>query len=99
LRRRVLEEDYLGVSELEHRKHRAHQMKYVIWLVPVALVGVAPMVVDDGVSWPLAVAILLLSYGVITSYRLGGRWERRWDDLIRDKAAPGDPGGSSEPRT
>jgi hypothetical protein len=36
------------------------------------------------------VAILLIVYGGIASYRLGTRWERRWDDLIREKSAPGD---------
>jgi hypothetical protein len=89
LRQRVLEQDSLDVSELEHRKRRAHQMKYAIWLIPVALVGVAPSVIEEGVSWLPLVVIPLISYGAITSYWLGASWERRWDDLIREKSAPG----------
>jgi hypothetical protein len=65
-------------------------MKYAIWLIPVALVGVAPSVIEKGFSWLPLVAIALISYGAITSYWLGARWERRWDDLIREKSAPGD---------
>ncbi len=90
LRQRVLEQDYLEVSELEHRKRRAHQMKYAIWLIPMALLGVAPSVIEEGVSWLPMVVIPLISYGAITSYWLGTRLERRWDDLINEKSALGD---------
>jgi hypothetical protein len=38
----------------------------------------------------MIVAILLIVYGTISSYLLGARWERRWDDLIREKSAPGE---------
>ena len=80
----------MGISDLEHRKRRAHQMKYAIWLAPVTMVLLAPVVIAQGASWVIVVAILLLVYGSIASYRLGVRWERRWDDLIREKSAPGD---------
>jgi hypothetical protein len=90
LRRRVLEQDYLGVSELKRRKRRAHQMKYAIWLLPLMLVLLAPVLLAEGASWPMIVAILLIVYGAISSYLLGARWERRWDDLIREKSAPGE---------
>jgi hypothetical protein len=39
---------------------------------------------------PDGVAIALIVYGGIASYRLGARWEHRWDDLIREKSAQGD---------
>jgi uncharacterized membrane protein YecN with MAPEG domain len=90
LRQRVVEQDYLGISELEDRKRRARQMKYAIWLVPATLVLLAPVVIAEGASWLIVVAILLLVYGGIASYQLGSRWERRWDDLIREKSALGD---------
>ena len=89
LRRRVVEQDYLDISELEQRKRKAHQMKYALWLVPVTLVLLAPVVIAEGASWVIVVAILLLVYGGIASYQLGARWERRWDDLIRERSAPG----------
>lgn len=90
LRQRVLEQDYLGISEARaERKRKAHQMKYAIWL-PVSLVLLIPVVIAEGASWLMVVAILLIVYGGIASYRLGTRWERRWDDLIREKSAPGD---------
>jgi hypothetical protein len=90
LRQRVLEQDYVGVSELEHRKRKAHQMEHGIWLVPVILVLVAPVVIAENARWLMVVAILLMVYGGIASYRLGARWEGRWDDLIREKSAQGD---------
>jgi hypothetical protein len=90
MRQRVVEQDYLGISELEHRKRKAHQMRYAIWLVPVTLVLLTPVVITQGASWVIVVPILLLVYGCIASYQLGARWERRWDDLIREKSAPGD---------
>ena len=64
-------------------------MKYAISLVPVTVVLLAPVVIAEGASWVLVVAILLLVYGGIAAYQLGARWERRWDDLIREKSAPG----------
>jgi hypothetical protein len=88
LRSRVLEQDYLGISELEHRKRRAQQMKYAIWLPPLILVLLAPVIVAEGASWLMVVAIALMVYGGVASHRLGARWERRWDDLIREKSAP-----------
>jgi membrane protein YdbS with pleckstrin-like domain len=87
LRRRVLEEDYFDVDELQHRKRRAHQMKYYLWLLVPILVAAASMAVSDGVDWPIVVATVLIAYGTITSYWLGVRWERRWDELIREKQA------------
>jgi hypothetical protein len=38
----------------------------------------------------MVVAIAVVVYGGVSSYRLGARWERRWDDLIREKSARGD---------
>jgi hypothetical protein len=65
-------------------------MKYAIWLLPLMLVLLAPVLLAEGASWPMIVAILLIVYGAISSYLLGARWERRWDDLIREKSAPGE---------
>jgi hypothetical protein len=79
------------MSELQRKKRRAHQMKYAIWLVPVTLILLVPLVIAEGVSWPLVAAIVLIVYCGIASYLSGARWERRWEDLIRKKAALGDP--------
>jgi hypothetical protein len=87
LRKLVLERDYLEVGELEHRRRRAHQMKYAVWLVPIVLVGVAPTMIIDGWSWLPAGAVVLVACGAVSSWRLGARWERRWDELIREKTA------------
>jgi hypothetical protein len=65
-------------------------MTYAIWLVPVTLVLLAPVLIERP-SWVIIFAILLIIYGGIASYRLGTRWERRWDDLIREKSAQVDP--------
>jgi hypothetical protein len=75
------------MDQLEHRRPRAHQMKHAVWLVPIALVGVAPTLISDGWSWVPAGAVVLVVYGVVASWRMGARWERRWDALIREKSA------------
>ncbi len=62
-------------------------MKYAIWLIPLALIGLAPSAIQDGPSWLDAAVVALLLYGVISAYRLGARWERRWSDLIDEKTA------------
>jgi hypothetical protein len=90
LRKRVLKQDYLGISELEHRQRCAQQMKYAIWLPPLILVLLAPVIIAEGASWLMVVAIAVVVYGGVSSYRLGARWERRWDDLIRKKSARDD---------
>jgi hypothetical protein len=87
LRKLVLEQDYLEVDELEQRRRRAHQMKYAVWLVPIVLVGVAPTMIIEGWSWLVAGAVVLIVYGAVSSWRLGARWERRWDELIREKTS------------
>jgi hypothetical protein len=87
LRRCVLEEDYLAMSELQHRKRRARQTKHGIWLMPLVVVLLAPVVITKGPSLPTSLAILLISGGALTSYLLGARWERRWDELVRVKVA------------
>jgi hypothetical protein len=90
LRELVLKQDSMTVDQLERRKRRAHQMTYAIWLVPVALVGVAPAMISDGWSWLLAGTVALIAYGAVSSWWLGTQWERRWDALIRQKAARSD---------
>lgn len=87
LRDRVLHQDYLVLSDLEHRKRRAGQMKYALWIALLALTLLVPVVIAEGISLPIAVAILLICGGAIASYRLGTRWERRWEELIREKSA------------
>jgi hypothetical protein len=87
LRRRLLEESHPRTSELQRRRRRSRQMKHAIWLLPLVLVLLAPPILAGGVSLSLAVAALLISYGATASFLLGSRWERRWDDLIREKSA------------
>lgn len=87
LRHRVLNQGYLEIGELERRRRRAHQMKYAIWLVPLAIVGVAPTMILDGWSWLAAGAIVLICSGAISAHRLGARWEMRWDEVIRERSA------------
>jgi len=89
LRRRVLEDDYFDLAELGHRTRRARQLKHMIWLLPVILVGLAPIVVTGGGSWPILVAILLIAFGTIQAYWIGLRWERRWEELISQKSTGG----------
>jgi hypothetical protein len=87
----VIEQDYFDVTELERRKRRAHQMKYAIWLMPLVIVLLIQEAIGGhGPSWVVLVAIALITYGSISSYRLGVRWERRWDELIRAKSAQRD---------
>lgn len=83
----VLEQDYLTIDQLEHRRRRAHRMKYAVWLVPIVVTGVAPTMISDGWSWLSAFAVALVVYGAASSWRLGDRFQRRWDGLIREKAA------------
>jgi hypothetical protein len=86
MRQRILDEDYLDVSELEKRKRNAHQMKYGIWLVPATVLGLAPVVLTEGPSWVMIAAIALVLYGGISAYLLGRSWERRWEEVIREKS-------------
>ncbi len=88
LRRRVLEEGYLEVAELEHRKRRAQQTKYGIWLVPLALLGL----VMSGTSLVAVIAIALIVYAGIAAYFIGRTWEQRWDELIQARSAGERPG-------
>jgi len=52
------------------------------------LVLLAPVVVAEGVSLPIAVGTLLILCGTIGAYVLGDRWERRWEQLLREKSGP-----------
>ena len=86
LRRRVLEEDYLGISELEHRQTQARLMKHAIWFLPLALVVLAVSLILDSLSLLTMVAVGLLCVGAVSSFRVGSCWESRWDELIRERS-------------
>ncbi len=60
-------------------------MKYALWLVPVAILGVTPDVLASGLSWLTGGAVFLIAVGAIDAYLIGARWEKRWDELIREK--------------
>jgi hypothetical protein len=85
LRQRVLQDDYLTVAEMQERKRKAHLLKLALYVIPVVVLAALPMFFEGtAVSpWlPLAV-IAMGSYGAITAYRIGVRWEQRWQELIR----------------
>jgi hypothetical protein len=86
LRRRVLDEDYLTVADMEERRRKARQIKYGVWLFPVLLIGTIPVFLDGSSALWVPVAVLALgAYGAINAYRLGRRFERRWEELIATK--------------
>ena len=85
LRRRVIEEDYLDLPELEKRRRAAQQMQKGIWAVPAVVLTLAPALLTDEVSLLLLIALGLCLYGGISMYVLGRSWERRWSDLIQEK--------------
>jgi hypothetical protein len=82
----VLEEDYFDLGEMERRKQWAHRMKYFIWLLVPVLIVLVTTTISEGVDWLVVLATVLVAYGAISSYWLGVRWERRWDELIREKS-------------
>lgn len=86
LRRRVLEEGYLDIPELERRKAQARLMKHAIWVLPLALVVLAAILILDGLSLLTVVAVGLLCFGAISSFRTGSCWESRWDELIHERS-------------
>jgi hypothetical protein len=99
LRRRVLEEDYLSVGEIEHSRHRAHQMKYALGLIPLALAVLLIEISYGGPSLLTAVAIAGSCGGAIYAYGIGLRWERRWDAVIREKRPPSNKNAPLPPST
>jgi len=86
VRRRVLEEDYYDLPELERRRDKARQMKYGLLVVP-ALVLLVPQIIFDGASWLMVLAMAFMAYGGISLYVMGRIFERRWEELIREKSA------------
>jgi len=86
LRRRVLEEDYLGISALERHRAQARLMKHAIWFLPLALVVLAVSLILDGLSLVTGVAVGLICVGAVSSFRIGSCWESRWDELIRERS-------------
>lgn len=86
LRRRVLEQDYLSLSDLEKRRRMATGLKWGGLLGPLAVAGVAAdFAVDGNVGWPILVAGTLFAYAGAATYHLGRRWSRRWASLIAEK--------------
>lgn len=85
LRRSVLDQDYLSLTELAQRQRRARQTKYAIWLLPVAVLALISQALTDGASSLMIVGVGLICAGAIMSYRVGSVWERRWDELLRIK--------------
>jgi hypothetical protein len=61
-------------------------MKHGIWFLPLALVVLATILILDGLSLLTVIAIGLLCFGAVSSFRMGSRWESRWDELIRERA-------------
>jgi hypothetical protein len=83
LQRRVLEEGYLTLSDLERRRRATRHLQSAIWVAPLVLLGVAADILADGkTQWPVVVAAALCLYACIAAYQLGRRWNRRWDALI-----------------
>jgi hypothetical protein len=89
VRRQVLEENSMGLQELERRKRAARQMQYGLWVVPAVVLTLLPALIGDEVSLLLIIALALCLYGGISLYLLGRMFERRWTDLIRDKRERG----------
>jgi hypothetical protein len=80
----------LDLSELLRRRTSARRMRYGIVAVPLALLVALRAVLEAGLTTLTAVGVVLVLYGGVSSYALGVRWERRWDQLIRAKAPLGD---------
>ncbi len=81
LRRAVVEENYLSTTELEQRRRRAAQMKYGIWILPVAMSLVVVVLVTGEAPLASLAAAGLLSVAAVVSYRTGTVWEQRWATL------------------
>jgi hypothetical protein len=87
VRRRVLEEDLYDMSELESRRDKAQQLrKYSLWVIPL-FVLLIPQIIFDGATLLLVAGIGMVAYGAGSMYVMGRIFERRWDELIREKAA------------
>jgi len=96
LRLQLLDDDELEVDEILRRRRRAHWMRYAIWLCPLALIVVAVEIVAGGTSLWTIVAALLIGYGAMMSYRQGGIWASRWQQLAAEKT--GRPRATTKPR-
>jgi hypothetical protein len=87
VRRRVLEEDYYDMPELERRRDAARALrKYALWVIPV-LALLIPQIVFDGGTWLLLAGMGMVAYGGVSMYVMGRIFERRWVELIREKSA------------
>jgi hypothetical protein len=86
LRSRVLDEGYLTDAQLRTRQRYAHYMKFALALLPFAIVGVVLEAVQDGFSFLPAIALALVAWGGVAAFRAGGVWEKRWAELINDRA-------------
>jgi hypothetical protein len=82
LRRRVLEDGYLSISQLEERRRKARLLKRSLWLVPLYCVGLGAAVLGGGAPWYLWVGLALVTSGAVDFSRTGRRWESRWTELI-----------------
>jgi hypothetical protein len=92
LQRRVLEEGYLAIPDLERRRRATRYLQRAIWIAPLILLGLAAEILADGkTQWPVVVAAALCLYSCVAAYQLGRRWNRRWDALIARISARRDP--------
>jgi hypothetical protein len=92
LRARVLSDGYLTLAELEERRRKSHMLKVyaAIELPLVAACILLLALVGHVFVWVDIAAGALGCYGSYSLYRIGVRWERRWDELIRDRSAVAD---------
>jgi hypothetical protein len=77
----------MGVAEMEDRRRKARLLKVAPWFIPIFVVGATAMAIHGGSVdlWLAVAATALAVYGSAAAYRIGVRWEQRWDELIRTK--------------
>ena len=90
LRRRVLEEGYLTLEELEEQRALVGSLKHIIWATPFFIAVLVALVILGGLGvLEVAAFILILGSIVVTAWWCA-RQEHRWQALIRERSAATD---------
>jgi hypothetical protein len=95
LRRRVLDEEYLTLEELEKQRALTGSLKHVIWGAPLFVAALVALTILGGVGVLEVVAFAGILGGILVTAWDCARQERRWEELIRERSAAREADGSS----
>ena len=77
----------MDLEELERRRRKSHSLKRAVWMVPMYAVALVAATLQDGhLDRVLLLGLVAVCYGAFSAYRIGVRWERRWQDLINERS-------------